>query len=80
MNKTFILVLAVIVALLTGWLVLTVAMDAQNQNASDAGASTAVSTPVSGVAVPTPSSTDLQLTVVEKPETDSSKISATVTR
>lgn len=75
MNKNMILVLAVIVALLTGWLVLSIATAFPPEpEPAASGGSMSVGAP----AVRTPSLSEISVTVVEKLETPTSEVSAEV--
>ena len=65
MNKHVVMVLAVIVAILTGWLVLSIAQEMQEEDSMQAETAALQRTPSMGDEVPTPSFAEIQVTVVE---------------
>ena len=75
MNKNILMVLAIIVALLAGWLLLSVAV-VTKPDSENAGQP--VSGTVSPPEVPVPSSTEIKVTVVDELDTPGTNLTAEV--
>ena len=78
MNKHIVMVLAVIVTVLTGWLVLSIAQMIQNEVSEEQGVVTQGGVVQISDPIPVPSFAEIQLTVVESLDDGGSNVTAEV--